>query len=99
MAARLLPCIWHDARGKSLVYVGKIGSGFSRKIARELHQILAPLAIDKPTLATPVRDAKTNVDRGRARGHDNVVPSLHQWGARSYPICQCKGLAKPRLRC
>ena len=34
----------HLARreGKSLVYVGKVGTGFSRKVARELHQVLAP---------------------------------------------------------
>ena len=51
----------HLARreGKSLVYVGKVGTGFSRKVARELHQVLAPLAIEKPPVATPVRNAKT----------------------------------------
>jgi bifunctional non-homologous end joining protein LigD len=51
----------HLARreGKALVYVGKAGTGFSRKAARELHQILAPLAIDKAPVATPMRDAKS----------------------------------------
>ena len=43
----------HLARreGKALVYVGKVGTGFSRKVARELHQSLAPFAIDKPPVA------------------------------------------------
>jgi len=40
--------------GKSLC--GKVGTGFSRKVARELHQILAPLAIEKSPVATLVRD-------------------------------------------
>ena len=43
----------------STKHVGKVGTGFSRKVARELHQVLAPLAIEKPPVATPVRDAKT----------------------------------------
>lgn len=43
----------------SLVYVGKAGRGVSRTVARDLHQILSPLAINKPALVTPVRDAKT----------------------------------------
>jgi bifunctional non-homologous end joining protein LigD len=51
----------HLARreGKSLVYAGKVGTGFSRKVARELHQALVPLATDKPTVVSPARDAKT----------------------------------------
>ncbi len=42
----------------STKHVGKVGTGFRRKVARELHQVLAPLAIEKPPLET-VRDAKT----------------------------------------
>ena len=34
-------------RGKSLVYVGKAGTGFSRKVAHELYAILQPLAVDE----------------------------------------------------
>ena len=51
----------HLARrdGKSLVYVGKVGTGFSRKVAHELHQLLCPLATDTPPLTMPVRNPKT----------------------------------------
>ncbi len=65
----------HLARreGKSLVYVGKVGTGFSRKVARELHQILAPLAIDKPPVATPVRDAKTMWLRPHYQAENSVT--------------------------
>jgi bifunctional non-homologous end joining protein LigD len=51
----------HLARrdGRTLAYVGKVGTGFSRKIAYELRQLLQPLAITKPVVRPPVREPKT----------------------------------------
>lgn len=51
----------HLARldGKTLTYVGKVGTGFSRKVAYELRQILQPLATRKPVVRPLVREQKT----------------------------------------
>ena len=47
----------HLARreGKELVYVGKVGTGFTRKVAAELRKLLDPLVIPKAPLAKPLR--------------------------------------------
>lgn len=39
--------------GKKLIYVGKAGTGFSRKVAHELYRMLHPLAVSRPALAVP----------------------------------------------
>ena len=45
--------------GSALVYVGKVGTGFSRTVAHDLLQKLQPLATPKPAAKPPMRDAKT----------------------------------------
>ena len=45
--------------GKSLVYVGKVGTGFTRKVAHKLYRLLRPRAVTKPALAVPGRHANT----------------------------------------
>ena len=42
-------------KGRSLEYVGKAGTGFSRKVAHDLYRLLHPLAATKPALAVPGR--------------------------------------------
>lgn len=51
----------HLARrdGSDLVYVGKVGTGFSRKVAQDLRWKLQPLATPKPAARPPMRDVKT----------------------------------------
>ena len=46
-------------KGKSLVYVGKAGTGFSRKVAHDLYRLLHSLAVAKSALAVPGRHANT----------------------------------------
>ena len=47
----------HLARkvGKELIYVGKVGTGFSHKVAAELRRLLDPLVVPKAPLAKPLR--------------------------------------------
>ncbi len=51
----------HLARweAKTLTYVGKVGTGFSRRAAYELHQLLQPLATTKPVVKPPAREPQT----------------------------------------
>lgn len=41
-------------KNKKLIYVGKVGTGFSRKLAREIYQLLIPLKTDNSFFATNV---------------------------------------------
>lgn len=41
--------------GKALVFAGKVGTGFSRKSAHALRQVLDTLATDKPPVKLPMR--------------------------------------------
>jgi bifunctional non-homologous end joining protein LigD len=47
----------HLARkeGKNLIYVGKVGTGFSRKVAADLRRLLDPLVVPKAQLSKPLR--------------------------------------------
>jgi bifunctional non-homologous end joining protein LigD len=61
--------------GKEFVYVGKVGTGYTEKILRELHGRLAPLARRAPTFVNPPRE----------KGATWVAPrlvaqvSFHEW--------------------
>ena len=44
--------------GKSLVFAGKVGTGFSRKSAHALRQLLDVIATDKPPVTLPMRKPK-----------------------------------------
>jgi bifunctional non-homologous end joining protein LigD len=54
---------------KSWVYVGKVGTGFTRRTLEELKKALAPLVIPKTVLANPPSGAE-------ARGVSYVKPAL-----------------------
>jgi bifunctional non-homologous end joining protein LigD len=41
--------------GKDLVYVGKAGTGFTRKVAADLRRLLDPLVVPKAQLSKPLR--------------------------------------------
>jgi hypothetical protein len=43
---------------QDLAYVGKAGTGFTQKTARELRQLLQPLVINRPASTQPVRTPK-----------------------------------------
>lgn len=51
----------HLARrdGDELTYVGKVGTGFSRKMAHKLRQLLDAITIKKQAVLIPTRQAKT----------------------------------------
>ncbi len=53
----------------ALVYCGKVGTGFTDKLLKELHGKLLPLAIERPELENPPRGAE-------ARGVHWVKPKL-----------------------
>jgi bifunctional non-homologous end joining protein LigD len=41
--------------GKNLIYVGKAGTGFTRKVAADLRRLLDPLVVPKAQLSKPLR--------------------------------------------
>jgi bifunctional non-homologous end joining protein LigD len=43
-------------RGKELLYVGKVGTGFTHRTLNELHAILRPLAVRTPPVVNPPRE-------------------------------------------
>ena len=44
--------------GKSLVYAGKVGTGFTRKSAHALRQVLDTVLVDRPLVKLPMRTPK-----------------------------------------
>jgi bifunctional non-homologous end joining protein LigD len=45
-------------KGRRLVYAGKVGTGFTGKVARELRDLLEPLAIERPPVSIPLQKPK-----------------------------------------
>jgi bifunctional non-homologous end joining protein LigD len=43
-------------RGKELLYVGKVGTGFTHRTLNELHAKLKPLAVEAPPVVNPPRE-------------------------------------------
>lgn len=47
-------------QGKDLSYVGKVGTGFSRKVSSEIRKKLNPIIIPKAKLTKPIRKPKAS---------------------------------------
>lgn len=64
-------------RGKDLIYVGKVGTGFSEETLGSLHERLTPLSRERPAFANPPRE------KGAAWVAPRLVAqvSFHEWTA------------------